>query len=316
MELDSGLLRAFVALADELHFGRAATRLHVSQQALSKRIQQLESLLGARLVERTQRHVGLTAAGQRLLAPARAAVDAVDAAAATVRVADRPLRVDVLDDHLWPMLLARSAAERGMAVDVLTREHGRETLDVLRAGDVDVAFGRAGAVDPPWPGDLRRRLVRLEPLALLVGADDPWAAGSTLPVGRLRERRCWFPMTGAPEEWRAYLDEFAEVYAVDIDHGGSTMGFDYWVERVARGDAPPTFVGTAMEIPPVPGARVVPLVEPVPVHPWWAMWRRRLPDHLVDQLLEGATTPNTVPGPDVSWLPERDRAYATRDHTG
>jgi len=190
VELDSGLLRAFVALADELHFGRAATRLHVSQQALSKRIQQLESLLGARLVERTQRHVGLTAAGQRLLAPARAAVDAVDAAAATVRVADRPLRVDVLDDHLWPMLLARSAAERGMAVEVLTREHGRETLDVLRAGDVDVAFGRAGAVDPPWPGDLRRRLVRLEPLALLVGADDPWAAGSTLPVGRLRERRC------------------------------------------------------------------------------------------------------------------------------
>ena len=60
MDLDTGLLRAFVATVEENHFGRAAVRLFVTQQALSKRIHRLEEILGARLLDRTNRRVELT----------------------------------------------------------------------------------------------------------------------------------------------------------------------------------------------------------------------------------------------------------------
>jgi DNA-binding transcriptional LysR family regulator len=72
-------LRAFVTLADELHFHRAAARLHIAQPTLSQTLRQLELVVGVRLFERSTRHVVLTAAGRALLEDARAAVAAFEA---------------------------------------------------------------------------------------------------------------------------------------------------------------------------------------------------------------------------------------------
>lgn len=92
-------MRAFVVTAEELHFGRAAERLFVSQQALSKRIRRLEQTLAAPLFERTTRTVELTDAGRRLLPHAVEAVSAFDRAVRSGRAVDEPLRVDVYDER-------------------------------------------------------------------------------------------------------------------------------------------------------------------------------------------------------------------------
>lgn len=71
VDLDTRLLRAFVTVAEELNFTRAAERLVLAQQALSAQVRQLETRLGTRLFERTTRQVRLTAAGELLLPRAR-----------------------------------------------------------------------------------------------------------------------------------------------------------------------------------------------------------------------------------------------------
>jgi DNA-binding MarR family transcriptional regulator len=73
-------LRAFVAVADELNFGRAADRLHISQPALSRQVRALEQLLGLELLRRTKHRVELTIAGEALLDRARRLLDDVDEA--------------------------------------------------------------------------------------------------------------------------------------------------------------------------------------------------------------------------------------------
>ena len=97
VDLDLAQVRAFVAVADEAHFGRAAELLSVSQQGLSKRIARLEAELGVRLLTRARgqqqsRGVTLTDAGQRFLPPARRLVAAGDIAAAVAVGEERPFR--------------------------------------------------------------------------------------------------------------------------------------------------------------------------------------------------------------------------------
>ncbi|SEG81047.1 transcriptional regulator, LysR family [Actinacidiphila yanglinensis] len=153
--LESRELRYFVAVAEELHFGRAAERLGMAQPPLSRAIQQLERRLGVRLLERNRRGVALTGAGETLLHEGRAALDATTAAARRTRRAGgadgsgRPrnrlvLAVKAASSHeLLQKLLDAYAAEPGAAeVEVLpsgTCEQG----EMLRDGRADVALMHA-----------------------------------------------------------------------------------------------------------------------------------------------------------------------------
>ncbi len=82
-------MRCFVAVAEELHFGRAAERLHISQSPLSRTIRELERDLGVTLFVRTTRRVELTEAGSLLLERSRRALSEIDGAIADVRGAAR-----------------------------------------------------------------------------------------------------------------------------------------------------------------------------------------------------------------------------------
>src|SRR5712675_786486 len=81
------LLRYFLAVAEELHFGRAAARLYISQPSLSNQIQKLEQSVGTRLFVRTSRHVELTVAGRAFVDEARLVLAAMERAVERVRLA-------------------------------------------------------------------------------------------------------------------------------------------------------------------------------------------------------------------------------------
>lgn len=139
-------LRYFVAVAEELHFGRAAERLGMAQPPLSRAIRQLERRLGTMLLERTSRAVTLTEAGSVLLREGRAALAAVEAAdrrtrrAATGRAGVVLVMKAGASSELGSKLLDAYAAEPGaVPVDVLLCGIG-EQEQLLRDGRADVAL--------------------------------------------------------------------------------------------------------------------------------------------------------------------------------
>lgn len=320
MDLDSALLRAFVVTAEEAHFGRAAHRLHMTQQALSKRIARMEALLGVRLFERSSRQVELTDAGGRLLPLARQGVDAVDALAGEVAPRAVPLVVDVLGDNLTPLhLLHRAvAADPELRVEITMRDNKLSLVDALRGGSADVAMGWSRSLEEPWPSDIRRRVLLLEPVYVLLSAAHRLAGRAEVTLDELADTALWFPTRNAPREWVAWLDELAGGFDLRIDRSGTSLGF---ADFLALGGVPErvTFFGAAMPAPPGPDVRLVPIVDPIPVVVWSVMWRRRVSDATVGHLVELMTADQpdllraAVTDPDALWLPEADRAYVARE---
>ena len=157
------VLRYFVAVAEELHFGRAALRLHISQPPLSQQIKNLEQELGARLFIRTSRKVELTPAGQVLLDRARSLLDSADAAAEEVsRVAAGmagSLRLGfitpAMDGPLPGVLAEYKKKKPGVRLD-LKEAPSLIQLQDLRSGRLDLAFvrkhgqGREGLASQPF----------------------------------------------------------------------------------------------------------------------------------------------------------------------
>ncbi|WP_037370460.1 LysR family transcriptional regulator [Amycolatopsis orientalis] len=165
--LETRELAHFLAVADELHFGRAATRLGITQPALSKTIRQMERRLGVDLFARTSRAVALTPAGQVLAREARAALEAVTAATARTRRAGDPRLVLAMkpggDAGLLPAVLA--AYEREPDVLPIEVAFGGDRARMLREGQADAALLYAP------PDDVRgldtETLLREAPFAVL-----------------------------------------------------------------------------------------------------------------------------------------------------
>jgi len=151
--------QCFVAVAEELHFGRAAARLGMAQPPLSQRIRALEAELGAALFVRTSRMVALTPAGEAFWREARALLAlAGEAAAVPRRVAAGlcgRLRVGFVNPAMDAFLSATLAIFRQNApeVELVLREMGsREQGEALAAGRLDVGFLRLGGREPAESG--------------------------------------------------------------------------------------------------------------------------------------------------------------------
>jgi DNA-binding transcriptional LysR family regulator len=183
-------LEAFVAVAEELHFGRAALRLHTSQSPLSQTIRKLEADLGTRLFERNTRSVALTPSGHALLPRAyrvlqemRLAREAAQTEVAGVRGKIR-IGFSGAVNHLTLPPLTRALRRRypDIELDLTSRVRTADGLASVANGTLDLAF--VGYPESPAPS-VRARLVAREEIGAVLPLDHPLAHKRSIPLKSL-----------------------------------------------------------------------------------------------------------------------------------
>jgi DNA-binding transcriptional LysR family regulator len=209
--MDLRLLRYFVAVAEELHFGRAAVRLHMTQPPLSRAIRQLETELGVLLLQRSSAGVSLTAAGQALYDEARTLLEQADQARHRVTsvAGTASVTIGTLGDSVEQAGARFAAAfrEQHPAVRFQIREADfNDPTTGLRAGLVDFALTRA-----PFDDDgITTLVLRADPVGVVLRTDDPLAQYESLKLRDLEDRSwCRLPES-TDAKWRAYWNGGAE----------------------------------------------------------------------------------------------------------
>ena len=183
-------LRYFVAVAEELHFHRAAERLHMSQPPLSQQVRALEAELDVQLLLRDRRSVSLTPAGAVFLREARRILEAVDAAAEAARSVARGeagrLAVGFVGSAMHGALPGVLRAHRRAFPRVqlvLTELPTAPQLEALRTGRIDVGVIRPPVREP----DLALETIHTEPLVVALPADHALAARPEVALAELVE---------------------------------------------------------------------------------------------------------------------------------
>lgn len=198
MDAHSQRLRAFVRLAEELSFTRAARSLHLTQQGLSRSIRELEVQVGATLFTRTTRTVALTDAGQEFLRGARAALAALDAGTEAARRAHAraggKLRVGFVVSpalELTPVIMAAFRARYPAITLELEAYNWSDPSCGLRTGQTDAAFVRL-PIDCP---DLRTEPVLTEPRAIGVARSHALAGERAVRLDQIAGELIMAPRT-------------------------------------------------------------------------------------------------------------------------
>lgn len=187
------MLRYFQTLADELHFGRAAARLNISQPPLSVQIKELEEILGVELFERSSRKVALTHAGKVLKAEVDRLLAATEQSLNYVRQIGRSekqhINIGVIGSAMWGPLLERMKAfrEANPEVNWTLHELGQhEQTEALRARTIDIAINRNVI---PHPGaKIRCQLIARERVNVAVHESDPLAGRGKVTLAELADR--------------------------------------------------------------------------------------------------------------------------------
>jgi DNA-binding transcriptional LysR family regulator len=192
-------MRYFIAVAEELHLGRAAARLRISTPTLSQQIKAVERQVGAPLLVRHGRGVNLTQAGQVLLREARKTLRAAEEAVRETRrvagVAGESLRLGLLTG-VPPWLLERIAQLRPGCELEMVPGNTSELLRRLERGEVELALVRAPVTLPPGT---RLAELAVEELGVIMSAGNPLAASADIDMAELAGRELvWFARDMSP----------------------------------------------------------------------------------------------------------------------
>lgn len=243
-------LRYFVAVAEELHFGRAAERLHMSQSPLSRAIRELERDIGVVLFVRTTRQVQLTEAGSVLLERSRRALAEIDGAIADVR---RSAWTDegVLGIGYGPfsrtVVTGIVAALREVEPQIEVRLSEEVSPDSFRRLG---AHELAAAVVMESPMAARRLGVRIdtlrdEPLLAALPPSHRFATEGVIPLGAFAAERVLLPREPSGQAFNAWLRALIRVHGFELERTLKTLGapWDRRMLPVANGEAVSVVVG-------------------------------------------------------------------------
>jgi DNA-binding transcriptional LysR family regulator len=244
-------IRYFIALAEELHFGRAAARLGISQPPLSQQIRILEEALPARLFNRTNRRVELTQAGLLFLAEARAILERADRA---ISVAVRAERGELGELRIAMFPSAPLMARIGDAILTFRRSYpdvqlilneveSHQQTQGLLEGREEIAIVR-GAVAPVLPPTLRATELFREPFLVIMRIDHPLAKRRRIPIGELAHQPFVF-----------YGDRMGKTLPHQVLLLCRSAGFEPRIGQLANGNATITgLVAAGLGIAVVPEA--------------------------------------------------------------
>ncbi|WBB61063.1 LysR family transcriptional regulator [Streptomyces sp. WMMC500] len=309
-------IEIFLALAEELHFGRTAERLHVSQARVSQSIAKQERRIGAPLFERTSRRVELTAIGARLHDDLRAGYrriqEGIDAAAAAARGTTGVLTLGLMCAQAFDQasILARFK-HRYPGVELRFREVVfSDPFGMLRAGEVDLEVTWLPVREPDLTvGPVLAR----EAHVLMVAEGHPFAGRASVSLEELAD--CVFPqpVNPVPAYWMQALMPARTPSGRPIPADGPKIAtFQEAQAVVAAGDAVCVVQGEAARHFPRPGIAYVPITEQ-PMGVWGLIWRTAHETPLVRAFVQSAVdtlaaAAEAAPGADAPPAPEPARA--------
>lgn len=292
-------LRYFVAVAEELHFGRAAARLRIAGPSLSQQVKALERTLGVRLFDRDRRSVALTPAGQALVAPARALLEQADELrrSASGLATLEPVRLGYVN-WLPPDLLTRVSGVARLHVDEWVMPSHNQTARVAD-GSLDLAVCWVETADLADHG-LDARLIGADRLVALsngTGTSEVRAEDTLVLVDS--DTAGWDP-------WNRFAEAFARdtgARVVNIDDGGVTGPAYFAHVRRLRRPVVNSPKGQTATVPPDLRRRAV--VDPAPYWTWALVSRHDETSAAVRATIEALTRDIGDLGLDsgTAWLP-------------
>jgi len=294
--MDLRQLRYFVAVAEELHFTRAASRLHLAQSALSAQIVALEREIGAPLLTRSNRRVALTAVGAALLPQARELLADADRVLAEAR-AHAQREADTLTvgclgavpgELLSAVLRELAQARPGACVEVHAFDFA-QIQDSLTEARADVAFLYL-PYEEERQGEVEVIPLVDEPRVVLMAASHPLAARATVTPADLAEETFISHSAAVPTIWRDFWLLCGELGRRPRVHPHTADTLEEWLHLIAQGEGIDTAPTLISRYYPWPGIRFVPLVDAAPAT--LAVVRRRSAtgEPLVDAFVELART--------------------------